>query len=171
MIKSVFFAVIFILSAGQAYSAQLILKDGQPFCGRYECKNIVPWADEFRQADELSIPVLEALRDNKVIGYLFLSTDLVDIPAYSGKPLVTLIAITPDGMIIGGKVVHHSEPILLVGIPESVLNEFIEQYIGYSIIDHFEIVSTGFFSDRGQTTDTIKPESIDHGDNLETNYN
>ena len=168
VIKSVFFAVIFLLIAGQAYSAQLTLKDGRPFCSRYECKSIIPWADKFRQADELNIPVLEALRNNKVIGYLFLSTDLVDIPAYSGKPLVTLIAIAPDGMIIGGKVVHHSEPILLVGIPESVLNEFIEQYIGYSITDHFEIVSTGFFGDRGQTTDTIKSGSIDHGDKLAT---
>ena len=26
----------------------------------------------------------------RVVGYVFLSTDVVDIPAYSGKPIVTL---------------------------------------------------------------------------------
>jgi len=33
--------------------------------------------------------------DRKLIGYVFLSTDIVDIPAYSGKPVVTLMAWIP----------------------------------------------------------------------------
>src|SRR3989338_7846014 len=59
--------------------------------------------------------------ERELIGYVFLSTDIVDIPAYSGKPVVTLIGMNIAGKIVGVKVLRHSEPILLVGIPESEL--------------------------------------------------
>ena len=66
----------------------------------------------------------------KLVGYVFLSTDIVDIPAYSGKPVVTLIGMDTKGIITGVKVLKHSEPILLLGIPESALTKFIGQYVG-----------------------------------------
>ena len=55
--------------------------------------------------------------DRRLVGYVFLSTDIVDIPAYSGKPVVTLIGMDTKGIITGVKVLKHSEPILLLGIP------------------------------------------------------
>lgn len=67
-----------------------------------------------------------------LIGYVFLSTDVVDIPAYSGKPIVTLIGMDTKGVITGVRVLKHSEPILLAGIPESELLKFIHQYVGKS---------------------------------------
>lgn len=66
----------------------------------------------------------------ELIGYVFLSTDIVDIPAYSGKPVVTLIGMDTRGVITGVRILKHSEPILLVGIPESELTRFIHQYVG-----------------------------------------
>src|SRR5512139_2383652 len=66
----------------------------------------------------------------KLIGYVFLSTDIVDIPAYSGKPVVTLIGMDTKGIVTGVRVLRHSEPILLLGIPESELTKFIKQYVG-----------------------------------------
>lgn len=77
--------------------------------------------------------------DSHVVGYVFLSTDIVDIPAYSGKPVVTLIGMDTSGKITGVKVLQHSEPILLVGIPEKKLLEFVKQYVGRNVKDRTEI--------------------------------
>lgn len=77
--------------------------------------------------------------ERELIGYVFLSTDIVDIPAYSGKPVVTLIGMDVIGKIVGAKVLKHSEPILLVGIPESELTKFIKQYVGKFAWDKLEI--------------------------------
>ena len=75
----------------------------------------------------------------KLVGYVFLSTDIVDIPAYSGKPVVTLIGMDTQGVITGLRVLKHSEPILLVGIPESKLVDFVRQYVGKFAGSRFEI--------------------------------
>ncbi len=129
--------------ARPAGATELTLRDGRPFCQAYACGALLPEAEAFRTSTATTLPVIEALRDGKVYAYLFLSTDLVDIPAYSGKPLVTLIAIDPQGIVLKAVVVHHNEPILLVGLPETVLNDYLAQYIGRSILDRFAIVSGG----------------------------
>ncbi len=77
--------------------------------------------------------------ERELIGYVFLSTDIVDIPAYSGKPVVTLIGMDTKGIITGAKVLRHSEPILLLGIPEGELTKFIKQYVGKFVGDKIEI--------------------------------
>ncbi len=76
---------------------------------------------------------------NELIGYVFLSTDIVGIPGYSGKPIVTLIGMDRKGVITGVRVLKHSEPILLVGIPESKLVDFVRQYVGKFAGSRFEI--------------------------------
>jgi len=81
----------------------------------------------------------EKAEHKKLVGYVFLSTDIVDIPAYSGKPVVTLIGMDTKGIITGIKILKHSEPILLIGIPESELTKFIKQYIGKFVGDKIEI--------------------------------
>jgi len=138
---------ILLLLSGASWSGnELTLKDGKPFCEAYKCSHLLPSADIFQQSKTISLPVIEALKGGKVFAYIFLSTDLVDIPAYSGKPMVTLIAIDPKGFILSAEIVHHSEPILLVGIPESVLEVFMAQYIGKHVADKFEITSGGTLS-------------------------
>jgi NosR/NirI family nitrous oxide reductase transcriptional regulator len=118
-----------------AREAVLRLQDGRPFCEAYPCDVLLPDAEAFRPAAELELPVLESLKGGKVYAYLFLSLDLVSIPGYSGKPLVTLVAMDRKGLILAAKVVHHNEPILLVGIPERVLDEYLAHYVGRSILD------------------------------------
>ena len=134
-----------LLLPTRAPAADLMLKDGRPFCDVYKCSGFLPEADSFRKAN-IGIPVLEALKGGKLYAYVFLSVDLVNIPAYSGKPLVTMIAMSPQGTILKSRVVHHDEPILLLGIPSSVLDVFTGQYIGHQIRDHFEVVSKGRLS-------------------------
>ncbi len=77
--------------------------------------------------------------DRTLIGYVFLSTDIVDIPAYSGKPVVTLIGMDTHGIVTGVRVLRHSEPILLLGIPESELTRFVKQYVGKFVGDKIEV--------------------------------
>ncbi len=77
--------------------------------------------------------------DRKLIGYVFLSTDIVDIPAYSGKPVVTLIGMDTKGIVTGVRVLRHSEPILLLGIPEEELTKFVKQYLGKFVGSKIEV--------------------------------
>ncbi|MCG3146387.1 MAG: hypothetical protein HONDAALG_04423 [Gammaproteobacteria bacterium] len=79
--------------------------------------------------------------EQTLIGYVFLSTDIVDIPAYSGKPVVTLIGMDTRGIITGVKILKHSEPILLVGIPEEELTRFTRQYVGKFVGSKIEVGS------------------------------
>jgi len=135
--------VILVLPAG---AAELTLRDGRPFCQAYPCDQLLPEAETFRTAEGTALPVIEAQRNGQPYAYLFLSIDLVNIPAYSGKPVVTLIAIDPQGIILNARVVDHSEPVLLVGLPETILNDYLAQYIGRSILDRFEVAAGGIQS-------------------------
>ena len=78
-------------------------------------------------------PVLEARRDGDLVGFLFLTHQLDDMVAYSGKPLEILVALTAEGVIERVDLIDHHEPILLVGIPEQVLHDYIDQYEGRHI--------------------------------------
>ncbi len=71
----------------------------------------------------------------RTVGYVLLSDDLVDIPGYSGHTLNTLIGLDPQGVITGIKIVQHAEPIVLIGLPESTIHAFTDQYRGLSLTD------------------------------------
>lgn len=43
------------------------------------------------------------------------------------------------GRFVGVKIIRHSEPILLLGIPESALINFNNQYLGQSVADKLEV--------------------------------
>ncbi|WP_444894096.1 transcriptional regulator NosR [Microbulbifer sp. TRSA001] len=78
-------------------------------------------------------------KDNVEIGYAFNTNDIVKIPAYSGKPINTLIVMGKDGEFLAVQVLEHHEPILLVGIPEQRLFDFANRYQGLSVTDHIRV--------------------------------
>jgi len=107
-------------------------------CEALPCAVVLSQADHFRPVAEA--PYWEGIgSDGDVVGWVALSTDFVDIKAYSGKPLVTLVGLTPDGIVSGARVVHHSEPILLVGIPEQALHDFVDFYAGKSALQRIVV--------------------------------
>jgi len=111
-------------------------------CAYAPCHDVLPGADGF--SHRIGSPAyVEAYKttagSQSLLGYVFLSTDIVDIPGYSGKPVVTLIGMDTRGVITGTRILKHSEPILLSGIPESALLRFIHQYVGKFIGDNIEI--------------------------------
>lgn len=111
-------------------------------CAHAPCREVLPGADSFSPRKGRP-PYVEAYstRDGRktLAGYVFLSTDIVDIPAYSGKPVITLIGMDAEGVIRGVRILKHSEPILLLGIPESALVRFIGQYVGKFAGDKVEV--------------------------------
>ncbi len=133
-------ALMSLLGAGPAhatvYDAELSqeLLHGPDLCGQAPCRDVMPQAQRFslRKGRPSYVEAFGSGPDKveHVVGYVFLSTDVVDIPAYSGKPIVTLIGMDTGGVITGVRVLKHSEPILLAGIPESTLLKFISQYTG-----------------------------------------
>ena len=99
-----------------------------------QVRGIFPDADSFGgfEGTPPSVPVFKA---GKVIGYLFLSDDVLRIPAYSGRPINTLVGLDTEGFIVGLAIVHHDEPILAVGISQERLGRYMAQYENKSVFD------------------------------------
>ncbi len=66
-------------------------------------------------------------------GYAFESINVVNIPAYSGKPINMQVVLGLDGTILDAYVLYHDEPILLIGIPEQKLHDFAAKYQGINV--------------------------------------
>ena len=143
----VFLVAVFsgIGNAAASYEAPLPaqLSTDPDLCDYVPCTEVVPGADSFspRKGKPAYVEAYknDAAGKPQLIGYAFLSTDIVDIPAYSGKPIVTLIGMDARGIITGIRILRHSEPILLVGIPEEELTKFIKQYLGKFVGDKIDI--------------------------------
>ncbi|WP_287880596.1 NosR/NirI family protein [Aquitalea sp.] len=112
-------------------------------CRWVDCAAVLPGATSF-SLRKGAPPYVEGYgADKKLKGYVFLSTDIVDTQGYSGKPIVTLIGMDGSGHISGVRVLKHSEPILLVGIPENKLTDFLNQYLGRFAGSRMEIGGSG----------------------------
>ena len=94
-----------------------------------QLRDILPGAESFQQVENQSY--WEGRNDkDEVVGWVALSTDVVTIKGYSGKPLVTLVGLDTEGVIAGATIIHHSEPIILLGIPPEDLANFVAFYVG-----------------------------------------
>lgn len=88
-------------------------------------------------------------KGGKPTGYAFQTIDVVNIPAYSGKPINMQILLDPKGVIVDAYVLEHHEPILLVGIPEAKLHDF---SVGYKGVGVGQRVVVGHSSDPDAVT-------------------
>ena len=145
------FFMLLAVSAGSAnaangsYEAELPadVNTAKNVCALVPCAEVFPGAKSFSErmgqppyVEAYGEPVGDTMN---LLGYVMLSTDITDTPAYSGKPVVTLIGMDKLGRFVGVKVLKHSEPILLLGIPESALTKFNDQYLGKSVGDLIEV--------------------------------
>ena len=121
----------YAVMTGAGMPRQTSAKPGSLSCGDPDpCAEVLPGATRFERLD--GKPYATGFNDNgKLVGWVVLSTDVTDMVGYSGKPLSTIVGLDTEGVITGGRVVHHSEPILLLGIPESSLREFVDAYTGF----------------------------------------
>jgi hypothetical protein len=81
-----------------AYEAELPaeLATAKDMCALLPCAEVFPGAKHFSERKGQP-PYVEAYdndtAEKKLLGYVMLSTDITDTPAYSGKPVVTLIGM------------------------------------------------------------------------------
>ncbi len=148
MLLSMLFALIF---SANSNAAPVGLD-----CSRQPCAHILPGASRFEAVPDK--PYLMGVNDSaETVGWVGMSSDLVDIKGYSGKPLHTLVGIDEAGKIIGSEIVHHTEPILLVGIPEWKLTDFVDAHVGLLASDK---ISTGRSSDGSRHIDGISGATV-----------
>ncbi len=124
--------VIFLIVLGTPIGA-LAAYELASFKDKFTLEEIIPGADRLGP-EEGSPPAAAAYRGDDVVGYVFLNSAMVNATGYSGKPIHVVIGMDAEGVITGAKMVKHSEPIVLVGIPVSKINAIIENYKDLDII-------------------------------------
>ncbi|MDO5528282.1 MAG: 4Fe-4S binding protein [Paracoccus sp. (in: a-proteobacteria)] len=80
------------------------------------------------------IPVAPVMGGGQQLGWAFITSDFVGTTGYSGKPIHTMVAVDDAAQVIGVNLVRHSEPIVLIGIPESRMREMVAGYVGLDLV-------------------------------------
>ena len=84
------------------------------------------------------VAVAPLLRGGTEIGFVFVTSDFVGTTGYSGKPIHTMVAVDHDARILGVNLVKHSEPIVLIGIPDSKIQAMVAGYTGLDLVAEAE---------------------------------
>jgi NosR/NirI family transcriptional regulator, nitrous oxide reductase regulator len=121
------------------FAADASTADLSKFAGKFDLAKIVPGADRLGP-EEGSPPSAAAYKGEELVGYVFLNSAVVNATGYSGKPIHIVVGLDTDGLITGARMVKHSEPIVLVGIPVKKVHDFIDKYVGLNVLD---IATTG----------------------------
>ncbi len=98
---------------------------------------LVPGADGYGTPRD-DVAVAPVLKGGETIGWAFVTSDFVGTTGYSGKPIHTMVAVDKDARIIGVLLVKHSEPIVLIGIPDSKMKAMVAGYVGLNLVDEAE---------------------------------
>ena len=91
--------------------------------------DIFPGADRFGEPSGKPMTA-KVFAGDKELGVVYITTDVVNTRGYSSKPIDTMVAIDSEGTIKGARLLAHSEPIVLIGIPQSKVDDFISKYVG-----------------------------------------
>lgn len=123
------FCVFTLLLATLPLAEAAPLSQYEPVAGRQVIEKAFPEVTRL-EPREGNRAIQELYAGDELKGYAYQSLDFVQTPAYSGKPLNAMVVLDNEGTIRFAKVIHHDEPILLVGIPESKMHDFTDQYAG-----------------------------------------
>ncbi|MCV2872364.1 NosR/NirI family protein [Defluviimonas sp. WL0050] len=107
------------------------------FLPEISADTLVPGADGFGAPRE-DVAVAPVLKGGETIGWAFVTSDFVGTTGYSGKPIHTMVAVDKDARITGVQLVKHSEPIVLIGIPDSKMKEMAAGYVGLDLVEEAE---------------------------------
>ncbi|MCB1444397.1 MAG: 4Fe-4S binding protein, partial [Rhizobiaceae bacterium] len=129
LLRLVFFVLASLLAALPAGAATVL----QTYLPAATASDLVPGAEGFGpiRADLAVAPVLKG---GETVAWVFVTSDFVGTTGYSGKPIHTLVAVDKDAKIVGVKLVKHSEPIVLIGIPEAKVKALVASYAGLDLV-------------------------------------
>ncbi len=126
---------IFKLCLGALFCALISLSaQAQPLSAleQQRIDAVLPQTDSISEPEgEFQVRTLK--QGETLLGYAFETINVVNIPAYSGKPINLQVLLNPKGEILDAYVLKHSEPILLIGIPEQKLHDFTAKYQGIHV--------------------------------------
>ena len=117
-------AVLWLVALLPASAARL----GE-FLPRIEPAEIFPGADRIGPP-EGDPPLASIYAGDRLVGHVWLNTDVTDATGYSGKPIAVLVAADAEGVIRGIRLVEHHEPIVLIGIPQRRIVEALNRLVG-----------------------------------------
>jgi NosR/NirI family nitrous oxide reductase transcriptional regulator len=107
------------------------------FLGDIPATELIEGADAYGPIRD-DIPVAPVLKGGETVAWAFITSDFVGTTGYSGKPIHVMVAVTPDAKIAAVRLVKHSEPIVLIGIPEARMREVIKGYEGLDLLAEAE---------------------------------
>ncbi len=111
-------------------AADSVLADLLP---KVQAADVVEGAEGFGPIRD-DAPAAPILKGGETVGWAFITSDFVSTTGYSGKPIHTLVAVDKDARIIGVKLLKHSEPIVLIGIPQAKIDALANGYIGLDLV-------------------------------------
>ncbi|WP_347267088.1 4Fe-4S binding protein [Paracoccus sp. (in: a-proteobacteria)] len=130
LIVFVLASLAFALSAQAASVLEQFLPDET-------AAELVPGAEGFGPIRQ-DLAVAPVLKGGETVAWAFITSDFVGTTGYSGKPIHTLVAVDKDARIAGVRLVKHSEPIVLIGIPEAKIKAMVEGYVGLDLVAEAE---------------------------------
>lgn len=118
--------------AAQAQSSHL-----PAFLSEVPAATLVEGADAYGPIRS-DLPVAPVLRAGETVGWAFITSDFVGTTGYSGKPIHVMVAVGLDAKLTGVKLVKHSEPIVLIGIPEAKVAKLVQDFVGLDLLAEAE---------------------------------
>jgi NosR/NirI family nitrous oxide reductase transcriptional regulator len=130
---------------------------------------IFPGADKVGEVGGTP-PAASVSQGGRQLGYLFSTWDVTQSKGFSNRPLILLVGIDLAGHITAARLVHHTEPIGILGIKDELFHRFVENYKGHDLNEGVDIVSElsssvlgpGSFSQRSApgTSAAIKVDAV-----------
>ncbi|WP_331458367.1 4Fe-4S binding protein [Pseudorhodobacter wandonensis] len=84
-----------------------------------------------RQDD--GVPGWTVRADGRVIGYIGSTWEIAGSVGYSGRPLDVLVALSPDAVIRGARLIQHNEPVLTLGISDEDIAKYVSGFAGQNL--------------------------------------
>jgi NosR/NirI family nitrous oxide reductase transcriptional regulator len=130
---------------------------------------IFPRADKVGEVGGVP-PAAPVFKGGQQLGYLFSTWDVTQSKGFSDQPLILLVGLDLEGRIMGARVVHHTEPIAILGLHDEEFHRFTENFKGLDVRTGVDVViklsssvlSEESFSQRTApgTTGTAKVDAV-----------
>jgi NosR/NirI family nitrous oxide reductase transcriptional regulator len=132
-------------------------------------QSLFPGADKVGEV-EGAPPAVAVSKAGRQLGYVFSTWDVTQSKGFSNRPLILLVGIDLTVHVTASRLVHHTEPIGILGIKDDLFHRFVENYNGHNLDDGVDIVSqlsssvlgTGSFSQRSApgTSEAVKIDAV-----------
>jgi NosR/NirI family transcriptional regulator, nitrous oxide reductase regulator len=146
-IQAAAWALVLVMAASLGSSSAQALGD-EPKPGETVTQYLTPDILEmiFPGADKLgevggTPPAAAVFRQGRQLGYLFSTWDVTQSKGFSNRPFVLLVGVDLGGHVAGARLVHHTEPIAILGIKDDRFHRFVESYKGHDLNAGIDIVS------------------------------